>query len=217
MEFRAKYKLNDQNFRANATHLDGAKDADRLPVVQKVNECVNEYAALTTLPDDRRGVIMYCFVDKMDMCRLNETLTQEDLKMFYVYTNESIYQVLDDITRKTGRLTKLLKVVDMKGTTMGKMNRAYLSKDAAAAKEIDDYFPQLLGGFLVANSPKWISVIWKSCRPLMPKRVVEKVDFLPSKRDNVQQRLLKFVSKRNLLERYGGDNNEWPPPAAGSY
>jgi len=216
MEFRETHQLNDQNLRAKVIHLDGDRDADRMPSIQKLNACAEKYAALATLPDQRRGVIMYVFLDKLDMGRLDETMTQEELKLCLVYTNESIYQVLDDITRKTGRLTKLCKVVDMEGMTMGKMNRSYLSKESAASKEVDDYFPQLLGGILVANPPKWIGVIWKLCRLLMPARIFEKVDFLPSNSEKVQKRLLKFVSKRNLLERYGGDNKEWPPPSAGS-
>jgi len=97
------------------------------------------------------------------------------------------------------------------------MNRGYLSKDAVAAKEVEEYFPQLLGGLLVVNAPKWINVIWKFVRPLMPKRVVEKVDFLPSNREKVHQILARFVSKKNLLEQYGGENKEWPIPYLGSY
>jgi len=216
MEFRETYQLNDLDQRAMIGHLGGERDPKILPVHDKLNACSGKYAILTTLPDKHRGLIMYFFLAKLDMHKLDEIATQEDLKNSYIQVNESFYQILDEITRKTGRLTKLLKVIDMDGMTLGKMNRSHLSKDAAAAKEIDDYFPQLLGAMLVANPPKWIGLIWKFCRLLMPKRIVEKVDFLPSNKEKVQKRLLKFVSKWNLLERYGGENKEWPPPAAGS-
>ena len=160
---------------------------------------------------------MYVYLDKLDMNKLNETCTQEELKLSAIYTNESYYQILDTITRRTGRLTKLLKVCDMDGLSMRKMNRGYLSKDGAASKEIDDYFPQLLGGLLVVHAPKWINIIWKFCKPLLPKRVVEKVDFLPSNKEKIQGSLARFVSKENLLGMYGGDKKEWPPKYLGSH
>jgi len=217
MEFRDTHQFNDRDLRGTIEHLDGRDTPNRLPVFDKLNACSEKYTCLVTLPDRQRGVIMYVFLAKLDMDKLDETATQEDLTMSTIYQNESYYQILDHITRTTGRLTKLVKVVDMEGMKLRKMNRGYISKDCAANKEIDDYFPQLLGGMLIANPPGWIGLIWKFFRLFAPKRLVEKVDFLPSNKEKVQNRLLKFVSKRNLLERYGGENKEWPPPTAGSY
>lgn len=215
MEFRKTHKLNEGDLRAQITHLDGDTSTGGYHV--KLNACAEKYACLTTLPDENRGLVMYIFLDKLDMKQIDATMTQEELKLVTTHLNESMYQVLDSITRKTGRLTKLVKLCDMKKMKIGNMNRAYLQKDAAAAKEVDDYFPQLLGGLLVANPPKWISIIWKFMRPLMPTRITEKVDFLPANNETVQKRLSKYVSKQNLLERYGGENKEWPPLPAGSY
>jgi len=221
MEFRDTHQLNDRDLRGSLKHLDGISGDGSpnhlLPVFDKINACSEKYTYLVTLPDRHRGVITYTFLAKFDMDKLDEIATQEDLTMYTIYHNESIYQILDHITRTTGRLTKLVKVIDMEGKKLRNMNRGYIAKDAAASKEIDDYYPQLLGGMLIANPPTWIDLVWKFFRLIAPKRVVEKVDFLPSNTKKVQKRLLRFVSKRNLLERYGGENKEWPPPTAGSY
>lgn len=219
MKFRQEYKLNDTDLRGRMKHLDGvpAEAGYGLPHCEKLTACATKYACFNTLPDENRGPIMYVYLDKLDMNKLNETCTQEELKLSAIYTNESYYQILDTITRRTGRLTKLLKVCDMDGLSMRKMNRGYLSKDGAASKEIDDYFPQLLGGLLVVHAPKWINIIWKFCKPLLPKRVVEKVDFLPSNKEKIQGSLARFVSKENLLGMYGGDKKEWPPKYLGSH
>ena len=219
IEFRREYKLDDVDLRGLIKHLDGVTEVGYgLPHNEKMEACSRKYVSINVLPDVNRGPIMYVFMDKIDMNKLNDIATQEDLKNSYIYGNEALYQVLDGITRKTGRLTKLIKVVDLGGVALRKMNRGYLSKDSAAAKEIDDYFPQLLGGMFILHSPKWINVIWKFARPLMPKRVVEKIDFLPKNMEKVQGIMARFVSKENLLEQYGGENNEWPPPRyLGSY
>lgn len=215
MEFRKAYNLNEKDLRGKIRHLDGFSEG--LPHLEKLQACSEKYACLTTLPDENRGPIMYVILSKLDQNKINETMTQEDIKLSTLYVNEAIYQVLNSITRKTGRLTKVLKVVDMDGMALKKMNRGYLSKDGAASKEIDDYFPQLLGGMLVINPPKWLNVIWKFARPLMPKRVVEKVDILPSDTEKRLKSLARFVSNENVLERYGGENREWPPLCVGSY
>mmetsp|Transcript_30733 Transcript_30733/g.56958 ORF Transcript_30733/g.56958 Transcript_30733/m.56958 type:complete len:314 (-) Transcript_30733:97-1038(-) len=218
MEFREAHNLNEKDLRGKIKHLDGVPSSEYgLPHSEKVEHCAEKYAALVTLPDEHRGPIMYIYLSHLHMNKINETMTQEDLKHYTIYINEAVYQVLDSITRKTGRLTKLLKIVDIDGITLKKMNRGHISKDAAASKELDDYFPQLLGGMFIVNQPRLFNLIWKFARPLMPKRVVEKIDFLPPNTEKVQKSLARFVSEENLLERYGGGNKEWPPLCVGSY
>jgi len=218
MEFREAYNLNEKDTRGQIKHLDGDPSSEYgTPNLSPFDACCEKYACLVTLPDENRGPIMYVFLSKFDMDKVNKTMTQEDIKLMKIYYDEAIYQVVDSITRKTGRLTKLLKVIDFDGLTLKQMNRGYLSKNAAASKEVEDYMPQLLGGMLAVNAPKWINVIWKFVRPLMPKRVVEKVDILPRNTEKVQKSLIRFVSKENLLGRYGGENKEWPPLCVGRY
>ena len=218
MKFRAEYNLNDADLRGRLKHLDGVVEEEyRLPYGDKMMACSTKYAAVVDWPDVNRGPVMYVYLDKFDMNKINDTMTQEDLKHNLIYLNEAIFQVLDTITRKTGRLTKIVKLIDMDGVSLRKLNRGYLSKDSAASKEIDDYFPQLLGGLLIYHSPKWINTIWKFVRPLMPRKVVEKVDFLPNNTEKFHGILARFVSKDNLPEQYGGEKSEWPPRYLGSY
>jgi len=220
MEFRKEHNLNEKDLRGLIKHFDGAPFTTAgygLPYSDKMDLCAGENAVVFAMPDKNRGLIQYIFLSKMDMNKINETMTHDDLKKEMMYTNESLYQVLDGITRKTGRLTKIIKFVDFDGMSLKRMNRGYLSMDAAVAKELENFFPQILGGLLVVHAPKWINGIWKFVRPLMPKRVVEKVDFLPSNSEKIQKGLARFVSKKNLLEQYGGENKEWPVPYLGSY
>lgn len=220
MEFRKEHNLNEKDLRGLIKHFDGAPFATAgygLPYGDKIDICAKGDGVVFAMPDENRDVMQYIFLSKMDMHKITETMTRDDMFSLLIYVKEALHQVLDGITRKTGRLTKLVKFVDFDGMSLKRMSRGYLSMDASVNKELEDFYPQMLAGLLVVHAPKWINGIWKFARPLMPKRVVEKVDFLPSNKEKIQKSLARFVSKKNLLEQYGGENEEWPIPYLGSY
>jgi len=61
-------------------------------------------------------------------------------------------------------------------------------------------------------------LISSHAKAMFPKRVVEKVHFVPSvsKMGDLGP-ILRYISEDNLPERYGGKNKEWPLPAAGEH
>eukprot|EP00546_Thalassionema_frauenfeldii_P003432 CAMPEP_0178937814 /NCGR_PEP_ID=MMETSP0786-20121207/25978_1 /TAXON_ID=186022 /ORGANISM="Thalassionema frauenfeldii, Strain CCMP 1798" /LENGTH=81 /DNA_ID=CAMNT_0020616451 /DNA_START=281 /DNA_END=522 /DNA_ORIENTATION=+ len=75
----------------------------------------------------------------------------------------------------------------------------YVNADSKAAKEMQDYYPQLLGSVLVIDAPSAIGAVWKVMKHLFPKSVVEKFDFIyPTKNEKDMKPLLKYVSKEHL-------------------
>lgn len=53
--------------------------------------------------------------------------------------------------------------------------------------------------------------VWSMVRPIMPKRIIDKVDLItPDTDETERERLLKYISKKNLPKDFGG-NNEVPP------
>lgn len=198
-------------------------DVQSLPGYDLFEKHCQENAAFLTLPDKDRGFVLYCDVGQIDQHGIAEGMTQEEMLEQILHTNEAVFQILDDVTRRTGRLTKQMKMVDMGNVSLKKMNRAYLKRDGATSKALEDFYPQLLGTLFVANSPSWLSALWSAFRPFFPKRVLEKIDFLPplsklkaSKGTHLKP-VLKYVSEENLPERYGGKNKEWPLPSAGTH
>jgi len=227
IKFREEKKLNELgDIRHRLRNLGVANDtsssgSEPLPGYLLYEKYCGDHTAFLTLPDKDRGIILYCDVGQIDMVGIAEGLSDEDMKDNLLYSNEAIFQVLDDVTRRTGRLTKQMKIIDMGSVSLLKMNRAYIKRDGACSKALEDYYPQLLGTFFVANSPSWLSVVWSALRPFFPKRFVEKVDFLPplskikkSKEAHLKP-ILRYVSEEHLPERYGGQNKEWPLPSAG--
>lgn len=230
IEFREEKKMNElgdirhrlQNF-GDSRHSNSA--CEPLPGFPQMNSCCGENCSFIVLPDVNRGLILYCDVGQVDMDKIADEVSEENQMDSLLYSNEATFQVLDDVTRRTGRLTKQLKMIDMGNVSVRKMNRAYLKRDAACSKALEDYYPQQLGTMFVANGPAWLSTFWSALRPFFPKRMVEKVDFLPSiskikkakNSDKYLKPILRYVSEEDLPERYGGKNQEWPLPNPGHY
>mmetsp|Transcript_5661 Transcript_5661/g.6930 ORF Transcript_5661/g.6930 Transcript_5661/m.6930 type:complete len:290 (+) Transcript_5661:116-985(+) len=217
MKFRKEYKLNDfgdirhkvpDHFNLDSNqHIEASKKF--ISAYYKSNTAI-----MHTQPDKDRGVVTYIIANQGNMDKVVETMTKEEILLAYSYNNEITYQILDEITRRTGRLTKVLKIMDLTDMPLSAMNKKYMKLDAEANKQLEDFYPQLLGSALVVNPPGWLDALWKVLRPLFPKRFVEKLNLItPTKNKDDLKYFLKFVSKNNIPERYGGDDKAWPPPA----
>lgn len=71
--------------------------------------------------------------------------------------------------------------------------------------KMEDCYPQLLETIFACYAPSFMHWIWTFIRPIMPKRVVEKIDVIePNINENERRRLLKHVASENLPVDYGG-------------
>ena len=206
MNFRKENKLNELG---DTRHI-------LFPVQELFGSFCEGRHSIESWPDENRGIIQYINLSAIDTSSVGSKMSHDDLVSLYMYVNESVYKTLDEVTRRTGRLTKCLRVIDFGKVQLRKLNLSYLKKDAAASKDIEDYYPQLLGMLLVVNSPSWLSMIWNTLRPLFPRRLVEKVDFFGSisdekSRSKCLKRFTKYISEENLPHRYGGKEEKWPP------
>lgn len=76
---------------------------------------------------------------------------------------------------------------------------------------MEDVYPQLLEKVFICHAPTWVQVPWRILRPLMPKRVVAKVDFInPDKKRNERERLYEYIDEEHLPVRFGGKYETWP-------
>lgn len=48
---------------------------------------------------------------------------------------------------------------------------------------MEDVYPQLLHAIYICNAPSFIHTIWALVRPIMPKRVVSKIDIIEPKKE----------------------------------
>ena len=173
--------------------------------------CATDTAVVHTLPDKNRGVLSYVKVKDLDLKGVYENLPREQLQESYLFYNETVFQIQDAITRKTGRLTKTLKVIDLEGMTLKGLKLNFMKKDGHASKLAQEYYPQLVGAVYIINCPTWMSSAWKIISPLFPKRVVEKTYFFGKITSKKEKRLIwRFVEETNLPVRCGGSDSDWP-------
>ena len=132
------------------------------------------------------------------------------------FTEESHFNSLaDQVTRRTGYLTKYVRIVDLKGLKLSGVSREFQRRDSKNSKEIENAYPQLLGAIFLCHAPKWMQTVWRGLRMMMPARVVEKADFIePSTSSAERTRLLRWVALEHLPTFLGGPVQHWPPPNA---
>jgi hypothetical protein len=214
--FRDKNKLDEDDIRSFPPGPECKSEANK-----RYLKSVPDGAVKFTVPDIKLGVIAFLNVEVIDQREVVKSVAKEDWLPSFCYTIEWSFQWLDYITRTTGLLTKSARFVEMKGFSMSRLSREMLKRDGEAAAIIEDCYPQLLQGIFVCNAPVWIQIPWRMFRPLMPKRVASKVDFIaPEKSETERRRLFKYISEENLPVRFGGKYEPWPvmfpPPAVDS-
>jgi len=200
LEFRNNYMLDD-------------KDIRDLPPHKVLEGNVHEYwqkrfqgdSVVCTVPDKRRGVIIFLNAASMNPDAA-KTLSDEAWMQAYMYTNEWCFQWLDHLTRTTGRLTKAVRFITMKGIEMSSiMDRASSKRDAKVAEEMEDCYPQLVQTIFMIEPPSFVHLLWSFFRPIVPKRIMDKVDLItPKTNESERQRLFKHISIENLPEDMGG-------------
>jgi len=178
---------------------------------QRYFKYIKEGACEFVSPDPKRGVLIFANISDFACNDLVKNLDESEWLPHFSYITEFSHQWLDFVTRTTGRLTKQIRIIDLGGISMSDINMESNRRDGKAMGVMEDCYPQLLQRIFICNSPTWIQVPWRICRPLMPRRVVEKLDFItPDTKVKEKKRLLEFISEENLPVRYGGENKIWP-------
>jgi len=222
MKMRDEMKLNNEEFSDMRRRLKNygncasdAADVESLPHFDSFNSFLGKdsYIVLSQ-PDPDRGVLLYGDMGDVDMEGMMASMSEQQAIEHLVYQNEAVYQILDEVTRRTGKLTKLTRNMDFANFSLFKLNYKFAKQTAAVAKDIEEYHPHVLAGITIFNTPAWINGIWTVMKPLFPKRVIGKIDFLSVKASRkLHKPILKHISEANLPENFGGKNQEWPPPS----
>ena len=204
--FRQKYDLDAKDIRKHAPHK------------VKENRCAEYWdvrfggdAVICALPDKKRGTVNFIKFTQMNP-EASKVLSQETWDFSHVYMSEWNHQWLDYVTRTTGRLTKETRFVDMTGASFTKhFDRASNKWDGRIMNEMEDVYPQLLETIYVCYPPTFVHAAWALVRPVMPKRILDKIDFItPDSNEKERDRLLKHITKESLPVHCGGDNTAPP-------
>lgn len=208
MHFRQRWNLDADNY--DTSELASA-------AVLKFYNCLTPGAITYYVPDPDRAVILVGRVRDLNFHQLAATMTPEETAMAGRLSSEYLHRYSDEVTRRTGRLTKYVRCIDLRGVKLSGMSREFQRRDRELAKAIEDFYPQLLDSVYLCHAPGWVQGVWRWMRPLLPERFVEKVDFVAPATSAVErQRLIrKSGCPEELLPAcFGGGCEEWPLPNA---
>merc|ERR1712157_657664 len=136
--------------------------------------------------------------------KLKDNFTADELFMMHMYNKEGIQHINDKVTRETGRLTKMIRIIDMKGTDFLKVNWSLLKIESTNNKKLEDFYPQLMAATVLVDPPNWVLKMYKLfIKPLLTKKLTDKFSMIsPTENPKDARKFLKFVSFKNLPERY---------------
>ena len=185
-----------------------------VPAIAKIYSALRDTEALSYyVPDVNRGTVLVAVPALIDLHKAASTMTEAESSIAQQLSSEWLFRHCDEVTRRTGYLTKMIRLIDLKGIKLSGMNREFQRRDANNSKTIEDVYPQLLGAVYLCHAPGWIQAFWRGVRAVLPARVVEKVDFLePMARVRERERLLQWIAPEHLPECFGGPCKQWPPP-----
>lgn len=123
------------------------------------------------------------------------------------YISEWTHQWLDYVTRTTGRLTKNVQFLDAGDFGWSDFSMKNVKAEGKAMGIMEDCYPQLLERVYICHPPGWLQKPWRVLRPILPHRVVDKVDFSsPRKNETERRRFSAFVAEQSLPARFGGQD-----------
>ncbi|CAE7756087.1 SFH12 [Symbiodinium sp. CCMP2456] len=156
---------------------------------------------------DKRGLpyAIRC-VGIADAVGLFSVITEDEMLQFQTHLCEWRLLQLEDFARATGQLTGLLIVQDMFAPN-GLLNawRKHGSKSKIMRRltsMMDEHYPGVMESVLLVNAPWAMHAILRILTPLLPQRVVKKLQVVPMAQ--TPERLQQLVDESNLPEFLGG-------------
>jgi hypothetical protein len=203
MTFRKEHRLDEKDIRYMLPNHNES--------LQRYLKYVDDDAIRFVCPDQQRGIITFIDIAGVDQHSLVSNVDESDWLPSYLHFTEQAFQWLDYITRTTGRLTKSIRIIDASNIKLNSLNIELSRRDGKVMNLAQDCYPQLLQSMFICDAPCWLQVPWRIIRPLFPKRVTSKFDFiLPATNNHERELLLRHISDDHLPIRYGGLNKQWP-------
>jgi len=98
------------------------------------------------------------------------------------------------------RQARMISVVDVKGLSIGNLNKDTFAFMLTAGDIMDNYYPERVKRILIVNAPFWFTGAWKGVSALLPKTITDKVQI--SGLGQTMAQLLKFIEPGELPLEY---------------
>lgn len=128
--FREDMKLGEKDLRGYALNKEN-NDSDAFN--RYLVYCSDDFA-VGAVPDVRFGAVLFLRMAGLDQHGIVENVAEEDWLPTFTYVNEWSFQWCDYATRTTGRLTKLVRIVDVSGSSFSAWNKECSRRDTTGKK-----------------------------------------------------------------------------------
>ena len=132
---------------------------------------------------------------------------------FMRYNYENAFQLLDEASRRTGKMVKRARAYSSRGFRLRDMSMKFLQHDAEQQSLTQDLYPQTLGQQLFCDLPKFIRWVWVHVvAPLTPERTRQKTCIVDTSYAADCERLDAHIATVHRPAWLGGTSTkEWPP------
>ena len=90
------------------------------------------------------------------------------------FGKEQAFLRADAATRRTGRLVKMVTVIDMHSSRLSDNDNRFFKALGRASKESELFYPQLLEMTVAINVPSYMNLLWPIAKRIMPAKTLAK-------------------------------------------
>jgi hypothetical protein len=121
--------------------------------------------------------VMVTYLGKADLNELARVYGSREATVHRaLVASEQSRRMVDERSRSTGRLCKLLSVVDLSEVSLMKIcNRTILGAMNAVSKFNETSTPQMLGRVIIVHAPSMLQAVLTIFRPVLSKNTLEKL------------------------------------------
>ena len=152
----------------------------------------------THWPHPDGGLIHLCRAPEVDLRALAAKI--DKLEFFLKYALEWNFQILDDASRRCGRILKITRVSTAGFSPRRQLSLAAVRKLTALSAQWESLYPQLLGVQLFCHVPKVLrGLLDHVIVPLFPARLTEKTRVIaPRERADDRAALLAWIGEGDV-------------------
>eukprot|EP00475_Leptophrys_vorax_P000034 TRINITY_DN1001_c0_g1_i1.p1 TRINITY_DN1001_c0_g1~~TRINITY_DN1001_c0_g1_i1.p1 ORF type:complete len:413 (-),score=111.76 TRINITY_DN1001_c0_g1_i1:31-1269(-) len=165
-----------------------------------------EFPAAVKLFECMPHVISYGFtkdgsplsIDRSGMIEpqlLVDTCSLEELELYTLYHLENKMHVLNELSRKTGKLVQGYKILDLTGLGMKHVHTKALGYMRHMTHAGQANYPEMLDKMIIVNVPAVFTAVWRLIKGMLQPRTQSKIILLGS---DYQEELKKIVDADQL-------------------
>jgi len=111
---------------------------------------------------------------------LMNALSHDQVVEYLLMQNERAFRMTDGTSRETGRLCKLVTIIDLAEMSLFKFDRRFPKAQGASSHMSAVFYPQLLGKSVAINAPTFFKMMFGIFSLFMSPAAVEKFSMCPA-------------------------------------